>query len=118
MEKKSYNSLEGQFSLLSECHFFFLIHHSCHPHLFFNFTKPYCKIQVQSSTYAFETLLNISSISSMRNHGPPFFGFYCPFESLHAGKLDLVVHEGFLHHVVFIFKWGRETISLFEIKVG
>ncbi|GAY44849.1 hypothetical protein CUMW_085040 [Citrus unshiu] len=73
---------------------------------------------VQSSTYAFETLLNISSISSMRNHGPPFFGFYCPFEGLHAGKLDLVVHEGFLHHVVFFFKWGRETISLFEIKVG
>lgn len=54
----------------------------------------------------------------MRNHGPPFFGFYCPFEGLHAGKLDLVVHEGFLHHVVFFFKWGRETISLFEIKVG
>lgn len=103
--------------MLSECHFFFLVHHACHPYLFFFNFKPYCKIQVQSSTYAFETLLNISSISSMRNHGPPFFGFYCPLRASRLANwtfVHLVVHEGFLYHVVFFFKWDRE----FEIKVG
>ncbi|KAL9430589.1 hypothetical protein AB3S75_025893 [Citrus x aurantiifolia] len=65
---------------------------------------------VQSSTYAFETLLNISSISSMRNHGPPFFGFYCPFESLDAGKLDFCApcsSRGLFVSCCFLFQVGQ-----------